>query len=192
MTNWYPIESSDSHRPIPSAALVKRQPMRMQPLVSIPVAAILARKEISRSGWSLANWEGVAVLAGERFAEGKARREPLQETEKGTQYLWDGLRLELFRDAAETYWFNLTGTRPSLFIICQEQEGGELVPVSVTADHADSTSAVEADCKVFAVPIPADVLRQLEEFVMTYFEPEPPRKRRRQEWSEQAPRKDGH
>jgi hypothetical protein len=161
--------------------------MRMQPLVSIPVAAILARKEISRSGWSLVNWEGVAVLAGERFAAGTARGERLHEDEKGAQYLWDGLRLELFRDAAETYWFNLTGTRPSLFIICQEHDGGELVPVSVTADHADSTSAVEADCKVFAVPIPEAVLPQLEEFVMTHFKPEPPRKRRRQEWTDEAP-----
>lgn len=161
--------------------------MRMQPLVSIPVAVVLSRKEISRSGWSLANWEGVAVLAGERFAAGTVRRERLNEDEKGVQYLWDGLRLELFRDAAETYWFNLTGTRPSLFIICQEHDGGELVPVSVTADHADSTSAVEADCKVFAVPIPDEVLAQLEEFVMTHFKPEPPRKRRRQEWSEEEP-----
>ena len=161
--------------------------MRMQPLVSIPVAAILARKEISRSGWSLVNWEGVAVLAGERFAAGTARGERLHGDEKGAQYLWDGLRLELFRDAAETYWFNLTGTRPSLFIICQEHDGGELVPVSVTADHADSTSAVEADCKVFAVPIPEAVLPQLEEFVMTHFKPEPPRKRRRQEWTDEAP-----
>lgn len=164
----------------------------MQPLVTIPVAAILSRKEVSRSGWSLASWEGVAVLAGERFAAGSAQRERLQETERGTQYLWDGLRLELFRDAAETYWFNLTGTRPSLFIICQEHEGGELIPVTVTADHADSTSAVEADCKVFAVPIPADVLPRLEEFVMTHFKPEPPRKRRRREWSEKAPHSDNH
>lgn len=161
----------------------------MQPLVSIPVAAVLARKEISRSGWSLANWEGVAVLAGERFAAGKVRGERLNEDENGAQYMWDGLHLELFRDAAETYWFNLTGTCPSLFIICQEHEGGELVPVSVTADHADSTSAVEADCKVFAVPIPDDVLAQLEEFVMTHFKPEPPRKRRRTEWSEEEPRR---
>ena len=163
--------------------------MRMQPLVSIPVAAILARKQISRSGWSIVNWDGVAVLAGERFAAGTARRQSLHEDQRGAHYLWDGLRLELYRDAAETYWFNLTGTRPSLFIICQEQEGGEIVPVSVTADHADSTSAVEADCKVFAVPIPAEVLPQLEEFVMTHFKPEAPRKRRRQEWSEEEPRR---
>lgn len=159
--------------------------MRMQPLVSIPVAAILARKEISRSGWSLVNWEGVAVLSGERFAAGTARREPLQDSDKGMQYLWDGLRLELYRDAAETYWFNLTGGRPSLFIICQETEGGEIIPVAVTADHDSSTSAVEADCKVFGVPIPPDVVPQLEEFVMTHFKPEPRRKRRRREWSDE-------
>lgn len=157
--------------------------MHLQPLVSIPVAAILARKEISRRGWSLVNWEGVAVLAGARFAEGSARRELLHAGEGTAQYLWDGLRLDLYRDAAETYWFNLTGSRPSLFIICNEEEGNDLTPVIVTADHSESTSAVEADCKVFAVPIPPEILGRIEEFVMTHFKPEPPRKRKRKDWS---------
>ncbi|HUG97601.1 MAG TPA: DUF3305 domain-containing protein [Gammaproteobacteria bacterium] len=157
--------------------------MRMQPLVSIPVAAVLARKEISRSGWKLVNWEGVAVLVGERFAAGSTRGQLLHEGDGAAQYLWDGLRLELYRDAAETYWFNLTASRPALFIICSEDGSNELTPVTVTADHAESTSAVEADCKVFAVPIPPEILGRMEEFVMSHFKPAPPRKRRRQDWS---------
>jgi len=165
--------------------------MRPQPLVSIPVAAVLARRQISRSGWSLVHWEGVAVLAGERFAAGTSRGVPLRDGGQGQdgqggqdgRYLWDGLRLELHRDAAETYWFNLTGARPSLFIICSEEPGDALLPVAVTADHDESVSATEADYKVFAVPIPAEVLARIEEFVMTYFKPEPKRKRKRENWS---------
>ena len=156
--------------------------MRPKPQLSIPVGAVLARKVVQRSGWSLVNWEGVAVLVGERFAAGESRRVPMRENEGATQYLWDGLCLELYRDAAETYWFNLTGTRPSLFIICSEEEG-ELRPTSVTADHDESTSAVEADYKVFAVPIPAEIIGQLEEFVMTHFKPKERKKRRREDWS---------
>lgn len=161
--------------------------MRLPPLVNIPVAVVLARKEVSRSGWTVLNWEGVAVLAGESFAAGEARRQLLREVDGVGQYLWDGLRLELYRDAAETYWFNLTGTEPSLFIVCTEEEGGELLPIAVTADHDQSTSAVEADCKVFAVPIPAEIIPQLEEFVMTHFKPQKRRKRRRDEMSGDAP-----
>jgi hypothetical protein len=160
--------------------------MSVQPLVSIPLGAVLLRKEISRSGWALVHWEGVAVLAGERFSAGQSRRELLHSGENGAQYLWDGLRLELYRDAAETYWFNLTGGKPSLFIVCSEEEGGELLPILVTADHDQSTSAVEADYKVFAVPIPPEVLPQIEEFVMTHFKPEPKRKRRREDWSDEG------
>jgi len=157
--------------------------MRPKPKLSIPVGTVLARKVVQRSGWSLVNWEGVAVLVGERFSAGESQRVPLRESEGATQYLWDGLCLELYRDAAETYWFNLTGTRPSLFIVCSEEEG-ELRPVAVTADHDESTSAVEADYKVFAVPIPAEIIGQLEEFVMTYFKPkERKKKRRREDWS---------
>lgn len=160
--------------------------MALQGLVEIPLAAVLARKEISRSGWTLASWEGVAVLAGERFRGGAAKRELLQSSDGVEQYLWDGLMLQLFRDAAETYWFNLTGGKPALFIICSEADGGELTPVAVTADHDQSTSAVEADYKVFAVPIPDEVLHEIEEFVMTHFKPEPRRKRRREEWSDEG------
>lgn len=156
--------------------------MRPKPQLSIPVGVVLARKVVQRSGWSLVNWEGVAVLVGERFAAGEIRRAPLGESDGGTQYMWDGLCLQLYRDAAETYWFNLTGTRPSLFIVCSE-EGGELQPVTVTADHDESTSAVEADYKVFAVPIPAEIIGPLEEFVMTHFKPRERKKRRREGWS---------
>lgn len=156
--------------------------MRPEPQLSIPVGVVLARKLIQRSGWNLVNWEGVAVLVGERFAAGESRRAPLRESEGAAQYLWDGLRLQLYRDAAETYWFNLTGVRPSLFIVCSEDEHGELEPIEVTADHADSASAVESDYKVFAVPIPPEVIGQLEEFVMTHFKPQPRQKRRREDW----------
>lgn len=161
--------------------------MRPKPQLSIPVGVVLARKLIQRSGWSLVNWEGAAVLVGERFAAGESRRVPLRESDGATQYLWDGLRLELYRDAAETYWFNLTGVRPSLFIICSEDEHGELEPVDVTADHAESTSAVESDYKAFAVPIPPEVIGQIEEFVMTHFKPQSGRKRKRKDWTGESP-----
>ena len=158
--------------------------MRPEPLVSIPVGVVLARKVIQRANWSLANWEAVSVLVGERFAAGESQRVPLRENDGEVQYLWDGLRVELYRDAAETYWFNLTGTRPSLFIICSEEDGGELTPMAVTADHGESSSAVESDYKAFAVPIPPEIIGQLEEFVMTHFKPEQQRgrKRKREDW----------
>ena len=158
--------------------------MRPTPLVSIPVAVVLARKEISRSGWKMVSWEGEAVLAGERFAAGEARRLSMGEAGGKHRYMWDGLRLELYRDAAETYWYNLTGARPSLFIICSEEPGDDLLPVGVTADHDESTSAEEADYKVFAVPVPPEVIGRIEEFVMTHFKPEErKRKRKRENWS---------
>jgi hypothetical protein len=157
--------------------------MGLKPLVSIPVGVVLARKVIQRSGWSLVNWEAVSVLVGERFAAGESQRVPLRESDGEVQYLWDGLRVSFYRDAAETYWFNLTGTRPALFIICSEEDGGELVPVDVTADHSESTSAVESDYKAFAVPIPPEIIGQLEEFVMTHFKPPERRKRKREDWS---------
>jgi hypothetical protein len=143
----------------------------------------MARKEVRRSGWSAPSWEAVAVLTGEQF-EGLPRERTLLKSDGGVdQYLWTGFSLELYRDAAEAYWFNLTGTRPALFVICRSGEDGELVPFRVAADHFESEAAVEADASAFPAAIPAEILSAMEQLVMGHYRPEPQRKRKRREWT---------
>lgn len=134
------------------------------------------------------SWEVTGVVPGGQFATTSRERSLVHSDGDESQYLWKGFSVELFRDAAETYWFNLTGGRPSLFVICECREEGELVPTTVTADHSHSQGAIEADGASFAVPIPPEIHRQLEEFVMAHYRPEPPRKRKRRDWRKEDTR----
>lgn len=157
--------------------------MSATPVATFPVAILMARKVIRRSGWSLPSWEALGVVAGEQFADDKRSKQLVHETDDVQHFMYRGFTLHLYRDAAETYWWNLTAERPSLFVICLKEAGEELVPNMVTADHELAQAAVEKDGAAFAVPIPAEIHNELEQVVMTYYRPEPARKRKQHRWS---------
>jgi len=152
------------------------------PRLSLPVAVIMGRHMVGRDGWRVASWRAVGVVAGDKLPGREARALPVTQGEE-EQFLWGGLRLDLYRDASESYWTNLMGQQPSLFILCTENEDGMLEPTSVTADMHEAGSGVEGDDKVFAAPIPPEVYHHLERFVVEHHKPQEKRKRKRTDWS---------
>ena len=157
----------------------------MPALVSIPVAVVMERREVVQGRWRVTEWVAVATLPGRHLARQDARKVPLRTGGDTDQFLWSGMMLNLYRDSAETYWYNLTGENASLFVVCHESPDGELEPAMVTADHDEAVASQEADCKVFATPIPPDIYREIEGFVLEYYVPEAPRKRKRKSWSQE-------
>lgn len=162
--------------------------MSVKPVATFPVAVLMSRKLISRGGWSLPSWEAIGVVSGEQFAGAERSRELVHEVDGVQQFLYRGFELQLYRDAAETYWYNLTGERPSLFVLCLKADGEELEPNSVTADHGVAQAAVEHDGAAFAVAIPPAIHTELERVVMEYYRPEPPRKRKQHDWHKEEDR----
>ncbi|NCF25501.1 MAG: DUF3305 domain-containing protein [Gammaproteobacteria bacterium] len=148
----------------------------------------MERTQVTRGRWSVPSWHAVSVVAGEHVVGKGSGRRPIYETDDKAQYLWSGLPLQLYRDLAEEYWYNLTGDNPSLFIICHETPGGELTPFQVTANHDSATVCLESDDQVFAVPIPPEIYQHLEKFVVTHFVPQERKKRKRKNWSEKPDR----
>ena len=134
------------------------------------------------------SWSAVSAVAGEHLAGKGSRRTPIHEADEEAQYLWSGLPLELHRDEAEAYWYNLTSENPSLFVICHESPDGELTPFRVTADRDLAAVCLESDEQVFAVPLPPELYQSIEQFVVTHFEPQERKKRKRKNWSESADR----
>lgn len=157
--------------------------MRPEPILSLPVGVIMARRQVTHGRWTLPSWQAVAALAGERMAQPSAKGVLVRSGDEIEQYLYTGYRLELHRDGAEGYWFNLAGESPALFVICHEGPDGDVAPFSVTADPNEASAAMEGDDKVFAVPIPPEVYRQIEEFVVKYYVPRERGKRKRKDWS---------
>lgn len=154
------------------------------PTESFPVSVVMERKDVRRGAWSVPSWRVLAVLTGERLADQPRHKTLLQSADGVNQYLCSGFRIDLYRDAAEHYWFNLTGGRPALFVLCRADESGELQPWRVTADHTETQSLVESGGVAFPAPIPPEVLEVLERFITEHFRPEPARKRRRQRWTD--------
>jgi hypothetical protein len=152
-------------------------------LVSLPVAVVMARRTVAGKRWSVPSWRVAGVVAGAAIADPSARGTPIRADGDEEQFLWGGLTVDLFRDSAASYWANLTGSQPALFVLCSADDAGTLVPKSVTADQDEASSGVEVDDKVFSAPIPPELYRHLEEFVVAYHVPEEKKKRKRADWS---------
>lgn len=157
--------------------------MSAGPRISLPVAVVMARRTVTGKGWRVPSWRLVGVVPGAEPTVQQARGTSIHSDGEEEHLLWGGLQVELFRDAAASYWANLTGSQPALFVLCREDEQGRLVPKSVTADQDEASSGVEVDDRVFSAPIPPDVYQHLEAFVVEHHVPEQKRKRKRADWS---------
>jgi hypothetical protein len=143
----------------------------------------MARKTVTGKGWQIPSWRVVGVVAGAELAVQQARGTSIRQHDDEEHLLWGGLHVDLFRDAAGSYWANLTGSQPSLFVLCSDDEQGRLVPKSVTADQDEASSGVEVNDRVFSAPIPPEVYQHIEAFVVTHHMPDEKRKRKRADWS---------
>ena len=156
----------------------------MQPDKCFPVSAVMESSQVQRGPWRLPVWRLVGFVAGQAVAGGAPQRLAVHRSAVRQQWLWKGLSLALYRDRAESYWYNLVGRQPSLFLICREPEPGELVPYCVSADYDEAGAHMEADDPVFSAPLPPELYRQLEAFVLQHYQPQAPHKRKRANWTE--------
>lgn len=154
-----------------------------------PVSVILQRRPFQHGPWSLPRWELVGVVAGEAIAgEGGISRRVIRSDEHSEQYLWTGFKVELHKDSAESYWYNLVGKTPSLFVICRSdpENESELLPYAVSANHDEAGAHMEADDTVFSAPMPPEVYQWLERYVVANYVPQEPHKRKRKRWADKA------
>jgi len=88
-------------------------------------------------------------------------------------YSWDDQWLRLRPDAAESYWYNLTSSQPSLFVVCRPGESLELEPFLVTADGGEAGTMMEMDETVFSIALPEELGPWIEHWVLTHYRPGP-------------------
>lgn len=151
-------------------------------LERVAVSIVLERRELQRGRWSFTDWRVVGVVAGQAFAEDEPKAALVHSDGQSRQYLWSGFHLTLYRDSAESYWYNLVGKQPSLFVICAPRAGHEMAPLVVSANYGEAAGFMETDAKVFATPMPPEVYRWLEDYVLNNYDPQEPKKRQRRKW----------
>lgn len=153
---------------------------------SFPVSVIMENREIQHGAWTFPQWRVVGVVAGRNIGQGQNQNQCqiIHEGDGGgQQYLWSGYTVKLYKDSAESYWYNLVGAHPSLFVICREDEETGLAPLTVSANYDDASACMETDGTVFATPIPPEIYQWLEHYVVENYVPRDPKKRTRRNWT---------
>ena len=152
-----------------------------------PVSVVIERRVVHGSKWTSDYWCASNVIAGQVFASGEDEMKVLSSNSESTQYLWDGYCLELHKDDAESYYFNIHGDQPSVFVVCEELEDEEgIKPLLVTVSTGESASYDEVNEQVYAVHMPPEIYIWLEHYVIENYVPTQIKKRKRKNWRKQG------
>lgn len=148
----------------------------------IPVGVMVA-SELGPDGWS-SHVQG--VVSGQRFAGERPEKQLMRDGETLQLHLWTGFVLHLYRRYVNDYALNVRNDSPSVFVVHRFPQPGDLQPfmVTVSMDEAQKLDAPELrapDEYVSRIPMPPEVYRWVEEFVLDYYEPKKPKGQRRQE-----------
>lgn len=149
---------------------------------AFPLSLVLEYRRNDANAWSSGCWQVIAALAGQLGATRSGNTVTMHRDNDGEQVLCGGYQLQLHRDDAESYYCNLMGRRPSLFVVCREEDGQRPRPTLVTASYGEAASYTEVDDNVYAVPIPPQIYRRIEAYVLEHYVPQKPRKRKRDDW----------
>jgi hypothetical protein len=154
-----------------------------QPLTDrLPLGVIVAHEPVTGNRWIEERWRVAGVVYG-AAVDGERRRSLLREGPEGTHFLWSGLELRLQPGDAESYYYNLLGDNPSLYVYCEAGDDGELIPTSVSAEYIDAMWHQEFGNPIFGVAMPPEVYRFIEQFVTAHYVPEEPRQKRKRDRS---------
>jgi hypothetical protein len=152
-----------------------------------PVVVLLGWQATPGNRWQSRRWEVYGLVAGEAAGAGGRSRTLMREVDGEAHYLEGGLEVALYRDEAESYYHNLMSERPSAFVVCRPDEAGELRAVLVTLSYDEAESYMGCDSQVHRVPLPPELYRWVEGFVLEHYVPEQRKKRKRDEWKEEPP-----
>ena len=146
----------------------------------ITLAVLTAREAVHGNPWITERWRVLGVVAGESFGTVRERRVARSGPES-EQYLWTGLVLCLNVSETDSYYYNLIGDKPCVYVFGHRDSGGEFIPTQVSIEYIDALSHGESGNEMFSVPMPPEVYRTVEEFVLEHHVPEEPRQRRKRE-----------
>ena len=143
------------------------------PLPALRVAVIMERTRLVNR-WQSEKWEPIGVVAD--ASEPNAPPRVLFQDDERAQWLHPGFKLELFHDEAEGYYLNMTSTQPFVFVNWLEEDGAG-VPQSITVSYNEAARQMDGGARVDGVPLPAEWLGWLGEYVERHYKPEPKKKR---------------
>jgi uncharacterized protein DUF3305 len=143
------------------------------PYPSLAVAVVMERTRLENR-WQTEKWEPIGVLPDTQ--EEGAAPQLLHEDAASAQWLHPGFTLELFHDESEGYYLNLASPQPFVFVNWLDDSGAG-VPKVVTVSYNEAARMMDGGAHVDGVPMPAEWIPWLEEYVQKHYKPEPKKRR---------------
>jgi len=140
---------------------------------TLAVAVVMERSTLENR-WQSVKWEPIGVVP-DTGEPGAGSRVLMQDGERA-RWLHPGFKLELFHDEAEGYYLNLQSPQAFVFVNWLEEEGVG-VPQSITVSYNEAARQMDGGATVDGVPMPAEWLPWLEQYVLKHYTPEPKKKR---------------
>jgi hypothetical protein len=137
--------------------------------------AIIMERTALTNRWVSEKWEAKGII-GDNDSPGMPPRVILQR-DGLTQVLHPGHHLSLKRDEAEGYFLNLTSPQPKVFVLWRWVDDTAR-PERITVSYGEGTRWADSGEQVDGVPLPAELVPWIAEFVEAHYRPEPPKKKR--------------
>lgn len=157
---------------------------------SMSVAVIMERRQ-SSNPWVDEVWRATAVTGDTQTAVSDERpvrpgARVIQQQAGAQQILYSGFTITLHVDECESYYHNLISPEPGCYVITRNSDDGKPIPYKVTLSFDEANAYVECEGEAFSVPLPAELYRWTEEFVLLHYMPEKRVKRKRKDWRKES------
>jgi hypothetical protein len=155
------------------------------------VAVIMERRE-SNSPWADEVWRAAGVIGdtAPSTTDGLSQSAPavrvINEQHGVQQLLYPGFTITLHADECESYYHNLMSPQPGCYVITRSNSDEVPIPNKVTLSFDEANAYLECEGEAFSVPLPAELYRWTEEFVLQHYMPEKRVKRKRRDWRKET------
>lgn len=149
--------------------------------------AVVMEKKPSSHPWADFSYDALGVVVREAPEERGVAK--IFQDGDSEHYLVSGLGLQLYVDECESYYHNLMSPEPSCFIVAEqpEEDGGMPIPYLISLSFDEVHAYLEGDEQIYSVPIPAELYRWAEAYVLTHYIAVRKTKRKLKNWREAEP-----
>lgn len=138
------------------------------------ISIVMERTPLA-SRWADEKWEAKGAVSDSAPA-GAAPR-VLVERDGLRQLHFGGCEVRLVKSEAQGYFLNLTSPHPMLFVLWRMVEG-VATPAMLTVSYDEGTRWADSGEQVDGVPLPAELVPWMVEFVEAHYRPEPRKPKR--------------
>lgn len=142
--------------------------------LTFPICIVMERIAIDNR-WQSHRWQPAGILPDDSK---RTEMQTLRDEPTLLQQLWPGFTLTVFADESEGYYLNVTAPEPRVFVLWRAEESTDYAfPHRATLSYNEAARWMDAQEIVDGVPMPAELLHQLSEWVKDNYDP--PRKKER-------------